>query len=61
MPIKDTIGLQLFNIYCSYKSHLSYRMSEYVKILSGPVWIVFWFGEGFFIQVGKLLKALIPE
>jgi hypothetical protein len=37
----------IFNI-CSHKSHLSYRTSESVRVLSGPVWIVFW-SEGFFI------------
>jgi hypothetical protein len=48
----------IFNIYCSYKSHLSYRMSESVKILSGPIWIVLWFGEGFFYVSRLVIKGL---
>jgi hypothetical protein len=34
---KGNYRFTIFDIYGSYKSHLSYRMSESEKILSGPV------------------------
>jgi hypothetical protein len=38
---KGNCRFTIFTIYGSYKSHLSYRMSENVKILSGPFELFF--------------------
>ena len=34
--VEEIIGLESFNIYCSFKRQLSYRMSGSVKNISKP-------------------------